>query len=214
MPRGVAHGPETRSFLMGLHAQGRSLSDLSREFAIPRQVLSRWWPRVQADGLAGLTPRSRRPRRSHAIAPGLVRRILRLRQRRLGPARIAVLVGVSAKTVHRVLTRSGQARLPRPRRRPSRRYEKSRPGELLHVDIKLLPSLRNARYDYEFAAVDDFSREAIVAITTEQTSAAAATFLEQVARHLPYRVEAVLTDNAFAFTMRHALHNDRLTRFE
>lgn len=214
MPRGVAHGPEIRSFLMGLHAQGRSLSDLSREFEIPREVLSRWWQRVVTDGLGGLAPRSRRPKRSHAIAQQVVRRILQLRRRRLGPARIAVLVGVSAKTVHRVLTRHGQARLPRPTRPPARRYEKSRPGELLHVDIKLLPALRNARYDYEFAAVDDFSREAIVAITTEQTSAAATTFLEQVVRDLPYRVEAVLTDNAFAFTMRRALHSDRLTRFE
>src|SRR5262245_37019200 len=86
---------------------------------------------------------------------------------------------------------------------PSRRYEKSRPGELLHVDIKMLPALRNARYDYEFAAVDDFSREAVVTITTEQTSAAATTFLEQVVGRLPYRVEAVLTDNALAFRMKH-----------
>ena len=214
MPRGVAHGAEIRSFLMGLHAEGRSLSDLSREFAIPREVLSRWWNRVLTDGLSGLMPRSRRPRRSSAIAPRVVRQILRWRRRRLGPARIAALVGVSAKTVHRVLTRHGQARLPRPRRPPCRRYEKSRPGELLHVDIKLLPALRNARYDYEFAAVDDFSREAIVAITTEQTSLAATSFLEQVVSRLPYRVEAVLTDNALAFTMRHALHHDRLTRFE
>jgi len=214
MPRGVAYGPETRSFLMGLHAQGRSLTDLSREFAIPRQVLSRWWQRVEADGLDGLIPRSRRPHRTSAISKGAVRRILRLRRRRLGPARIAALVGLSAKTVHRVLTRHGQARLPRPRRRPARRYEKSRPGELLHVDIKMLPALRNARYDYEFAAVDDFSREAVVAITTEQTSAAATTFLEQVVRRLPYRVEAVLTDNALAFTMKHAWHRERLTRFE
>jgi transposase InsO family protein len=214
MPRGVAHGPEIRSFLMGLHAQGRSLSDLSREFEIPREVLSRWWQRLATDGLGGLAPRSRRPKRSPATAQRVVRRILQLRRRRLGPARIAVLVGVSAKTVHRVLTRHGQARLPRPTRPPARRYEKSRPGELLHVDIKLLPALRDARYDYEFAAVDDFSREAIVAITTEQTSAAATTFLEQVVRDLPYRVEAVLTDNAFAFTMRRALHRDRLTRFE
>ena len=214
MPRGVAHGPEIRSFLMGLHAQGRSLSDLSREFEIPREVLSRWWQRVRTDGLSGLAPRSRRPRRSHPIAPRTVRRILQLRRRRLGPARIAALVGVSGKTVHRVLARHGQARLPRPSRAPARRYEKSRPGELLHLDIKLLPALRDARYDYEFAAVDDFSREAVVAITTEQTSAAATAFLEQVVRDLPYRVEAVLTDNAFAFTMRHALHRDRLTRFE
>jgi len=199
---------------MGLHAQGRSLSDLSREFAIPRQVLSRWWQRVEVDGVDGLMPRSRRPHRTSAISKAAVHRILQLRQRRLGPARIAALIGLSAKTVHRVLTRHGQARLPRPRRRPSRRYEKSRPGELLHVDIKMLPALRNARYDYEFAAVDDFSREAVVAITTEQTSAAATTFLELVVSRLPYRVEAVLTDNALAFTMKHAWHSERLSRFE
>jgi transposase InsO family protein len=214
MPRGVAHGPEIRSFLIGLHAQGRSLSDLSREFGVPREVLSRWWQRVQAGGLEALTPRSRRPHHSATIAPRTVRRILQLRRRRLGPARIAVLVGVSAKTVHRVLTRHGQARLTRPRRRPSKRYEKSRPGELLHLDIKVLPALRNARYDFEFAAVDDFSREAVVTITTEQTSAAATTFLEQVVDCLPYRIEAVLTDNALAFTMKHAWHCDRQTRFE
>ena len=214
MPRGVAHSPETRSFLMGLHAQGRSLSDLSREFAIPRQVLSRWWQRVEVDGVDGLMPRSRRPHRTSAISKAAVHRILQLRRRRLGPARIAALIGLSAKTAHRVLTRHGQARLPRPRRRPSRRYEKSRPGELLHVDIKMLPALRNARYDYEFAAVDDFSREAVVAITTEQTSAAATTFLELVVSRLPYRVEAVLTDNALAFTMKHAWHSERLSRFE
>lgn len=214
MPRGLAHSPETRSFLMGLHAQGRSLSDLSREFAVPRQVLSRWWQRLQRDGLAGLTPRSRRPHRSHATRRAVVRRILQLRRRRLGPARIAVLVGISAKTVHRILTRHGQARLPRSRRGPGRRYEKSRPGELLHLDIKVLPALRNARYDYEFAAVDDYSREAVVVIALAQTSVVATGFLEHVVAVLPYRVEAVLTDNAFAFTMRYAHHHERLTRFE
>src|SRR5262249_58287924 len=117
----------------------------------------------------------------------------RLRRRRLGPARIAALVGVSAKTVHRVLTRHGQARLPSPRRRPSRRYEKSRPGELLHVDIKILPALRNARYDSEFAAVDDYSREPVVAITTEPTSVPATTFLEHVHDPLPSPSEAIPT---------------------
>lgn len=214
MPRGVAHGPEVRSFLMGLHAQGRSLSALSREFAIPREVLSRWWQRMERDGLAGLTPHSRRPRRSRRASAAIVRRVRHLRRRRLGPARIAALIGVSAKTVHRILVRHGQSRLPRPHRRPSRRYEKTRPGELVHVDIKFLPALRNARYDYEFAAVDDFSREAVVRIATDGTSQAATTFLEHVVATLPYRVEAVLTDNAFAFTMRYAHYHDRLTRFQ
>lgn len=214
MPRGVAHSPETRSFIMGLHARGCSLSELSREFRIAREVLSRWWQRYQRDGLPGLAPHSRRPRRSRSTTPALIRRMLQLRRRRLGPARIAALTGVCAKTVHRVLVRHGQSRLPRAPRRPSKRYEKSRPGELLHLDIKLLPSLRNARYDYEFAAVDDYTREAVVALTTEQTSAAATTFLEQVVATMPYRIEAILTDNAMAFTMRYAQHHDRLTRFQ
>jgi transposase InsO family protein len=148
------------------------------------------------------------------LSRATVRRILQLRRTRLGPARIAPLVGVSAKTVHRVLVRHQLARLPRPSRPPTRRYEKSRPGELLHLDIKLLPSLRNARFDYEFAAVDDFSREAVVQITTAQDSAAATRFLEQVLATLPYPVEAILTDNAFAFTMRFAHHAERLTRFQ
>jgi transposase InsO family protein len=214
MPRGLAHRPETRSYLLGLHAEGRSLSELSRTFAIPREVLSRWWQRFQRDGLGGLEPHSRRPKHSHTTRPALVRRVLQLRRKRLGPARIAPLVGLSAKTVHRILVRAGQARLVRPARRPSRRYEKTRPGELVHVDIKFLPALRNARYDYEFAAVDDFSREAVVRVATEGTTHSATQFLEHVVATLPYPVEAVLTDNALAFTMRYARHRDRLTRFQ
>jgi len=100
------------------------------------------------------------------------------------------------------------------RRRVVRRYEKTRPGELLHLDIKYLPALRNARYDYEFAAVDDYSREAVAWITTEQNSVTAALFLEKVLSELNYPVEAVMTDNAWAFTMLKTAHPGRRSRFE
>jgi transposase InsO family protein len=122
---GVAYDPVFRAKLMAMHDEGVSLTALSSEFGIARQVLSRWWSRYALD-----------------------------------------------------------------------------------IDLKYLPALRNARNDFEFAAVDDFSREAVVWITTDQTSAAATAFLERVAATLPYPIEAVLTDNAFAFTMRHALHAD------
>src|SRR5918993_480852 len=148
--RGVAHSPEFKALLMGLHQEGESLSALSREYGIAREL-------------------------------------------QLGYG-----------TVQRTLEAHGVNQLPRPARPKPRRYEKSRPGELIHIDLKYLPALRNARNDFEFAAVDDFSREAVVWITTEQTSAAATAFLERVAAKLPYAIEAVLTDNAFAFTMRHA----------
>lgn len=213
--RGVAYDPVVRAKLMAMHEEGVSLTVLSEEFGIARQVLSRWWARYAIDDLAGLAPRSRRPHASPArLSHHVQQRILRLRTKRWSAVRIGHELGVGHSTVHRVLEQHGQSQLPRPVRPKPRRYEKQRPGELVHIDLKYLPALRNARHDFEFAAVDDFSREAVVWITTDQTSAAATAFLERVAEALPYPIEAVLTDNAFAFTMRHAHHADRLTRFQ
>ena len=213
--RGVAYDPMFRAKLMALHQQGVPLTSLSTEFGVAREVLGRWWARYRLGDLAALAPHSRRPHHSPTrTSRRLERQILRLRAQRVSATRIALALGVGHSTVQRVLARHGVNQLSQPARPKPRRYEKQRPGELLHLDLKYLPALRNARYDFEFAAVDDFSREAVVAIRTDQTSAMAAAFLEQVVATLPYRIEAVLTDNAFAFTMRHALHADRLTRFQ
>jgi transposase InsO family protein len=213
--RGVAYDPVFRAKLMAMHDEGVSLTALSTEFGIARQVLSRWWSRYTVDDLAGLTPRSRRPHGSPTqTSPAIIGRVLRLRAQRRSAVWIARELGLGYGTVQRLLEAHGVNQLPRPARPKPRRYEKQRPGELLHIDLKYLPALRNARNDFEFAAVDDFSREAVVWITTDQTSVAATAFLERVAAALPYPIEAVLTDNAFAFTMRHALHADRLTRFQ
>jgi transposase InsO family protein len=213
--RGVAYDPVFRAKLMALHQRGVALTALSAEYRVPREVLGRWWARYQTQDLAGLAPHSRRPHASPTRVSGAIERdILRLRSQRLSAMRIAYALKIGHSTVQRVLERYGQNQLPRPPRPTPRRYEKRRPGELVHIDLKYLPALRNARNDFEFAAVDDFSREAVVAIRTEATSLAAATFLEHVAATLPYPITAVLTDNAFAFTMRHAHHSERRTRFQ
>jgi len=205
--RGVAHDPVFRAKLMAMHQEGVALTTLSREFGVAREVLSRWWARYQTDDLAGLQPRSRRPHTSPTALPRrLHARIWTLRAQRLSAARIAHELQLGHGTVQRYLEADGLNQLPRPARPTPKRFEKRRPGELVHIDFKYLPALRNARHDFEFAAVDDFSREAVVWITTESTSAAATAFLERVTAALPYPIDAVLTDNAFAFTMRHALH--------
>jgi transposase InsO family protein len=99
-------------------------------------------------------------------------------------------------------------------RRSIPRYEKTRPGELLHLDLKYLPVLNHPRPEYEFAAIDDYIREAVAQITADRTSRVATDFLEQVLAKLPYRVEAVMTDNDLAFTMRFAFHSNRQTRLQ
>lgn len=213
--RGAAYDPVFRMKLMVLHEQGASLAELSAEYGVARPVLSRWWSRFQRDEVAGLIPLSRRPLHSPTrLSEAAELEILRWRKRGWGAARIAAQLQLGKGTVQRVLERNGENRLLRPKRKPPQRYEKSRPGELLHVDIKFLPALRNARWDYEFGAVDDYSREAVAWITTEQSSAHATQFLERVLATLPYRVEAVMTDNGLAFSMKHAYHCDRLTRFQ
>ena len=212
--RGVAHDPVLRAKLMALHEGGAPLAALAEDYGIARPVLSRWWARYRAADLAGLQPRSRRPHHSpRRIGAALRYAILGARVFGWGVSRIADETGAGHGTVQRVLEQAGQNRLPVPPRRPVQRYEKTRPGELLHLDLKYLPQL-GTRPEFEYAAIDDFTREGAAQIAADRSTAAATRFLEHVLTQLPYRVEAVMTDNDLVFTMRYAYHATRLTRFE
>lgn len=214
MARGRAYSVDFRLAMMKQHAQGRSFTALSRETDVPRDVLRRWWQRYQAGGAPALPPRSRRPHHSPTrITAATEARILQLRDSELGPARIALAVRPSVSTVYRTLVRHGRNQLHPPVVRPVQRYEKTRPGELVHVDLKYLPSLEN-RAEFEFAAVDDFTREAVVWIAAARTAFNATLFLERLVATLPYPIEAVMTDNDLVFTMRFAYYRQRRTRFE
>jgi len=214
MARGRAYSLDFRLAMMKQHAQGRSFTVLSRETEVPRDVLRRWWTRYRAGGAAALVPRSRRPRRSPTrVPPAVETTILALRQTQLGPARIALQVPASTTTVYRTLVRHGRNQLHPPTARVVRRYEKTRPGELVHLDLKYLPTLED-RAEFEFAAVDDFTREAVVWVAGARTARTATTFLEQLVATLPYPIEAVMTDNDLIFTMRFAYYRHRRTRFQ
>jgi transposase InsO family protein len=213
--RGVAYSVRERELLMRMHEKGKSLSELSRETGIARSLLSRWWQRYQREGRAGLQPRSRRPERSpNRLAAAIEEQILQLRKRGWGPARIASVLHIGHGSVHRVLSVHGRNRLRLPQPRIFHRYEKSRPGELLHLDLKYLYLWRNCSREFAYAAVDDFSREAVARIRPNRSSPDAAAFLEQVVETLPYRVESVMTDNDLIFTMRRTRNPDRKTRFQ
>jgi transposase InsO family protein len=214
--QGRAYPIEQRELLMQFHKQGVSLSILSRISNIPREVLSRWWARYQKQGRAGLEPRSRRPHRFRdQLDAEQEQQILRLRGRGWGPARIAWALQIGHSSVHRVLLRQGRNRLRQPSKpRVFRRYEKSRPGELLHLDLKYLYRWANSSREYAYAVVDDFSREAVACVRPKRSSRDAADFLEEVVSTLPYRIEAVMTDNDLIFSMRFSPHSQRQTYFQ
>jgi len=150
--------------------------------------------------------------------------ILRARaELREGPHVIGWALGIAASTVHAVLRRHGRSRLVvAPAREQIVRYERSRPGELVHVDIKKLsrivrPGHRvtgdrsrrspGAGWQYLYVAIDDHSRLGFAAVHPDETADSALAFLEELVAF--YRshgivIERVLTDNGTCFKRRWA----------
>jgi transposase InsO family protein len=214
--------------------EGRPVAHVVVELNVSRATGYKWLARWRAEGPAGLIDR---PSRAHRLpgktSPALEEKVLALRSaRKLGPARIGPLVGLAPSTVHAVLRRHGMHRLAwldRPSGQLIRRYERARPGELVHVDVKKLGAIRpgggwrahgkgsvqhnHARteqlagrrvgYDYVHCAIDDHSRLAYAEIHPDETADTCAGFLRAAAAFFTTvgipRIERVLTDNAMAY---------------
>lgn len=218
---------------------GRPVAHVVKELNVSRATGYKWLARWRAEGPGGLVDRSSRAHRLPGkTPPQLEARVLALRAaRKLGPARIGPLLGLAPSTVHAVLARHGMHRLAwldRPTGQLIRRYERARPGELVHVDVKKLPGLREgggwrfagrgswqdtrARseqaagrrigFDYVHCAIDDHTRLAYAEIHPDETAATCAAFLRSAAAWFTAtgipRIERVLTDNAKAYRASHA----------
>ncbi|MEU0054476.1 leucine zipper domain-containing protein [Streptomyces sp. NPDC006309] len=135
-----------RRLLIDRVRAGRPVAHVADEMGISRTTAHKWVRRWRAEGDADLHDRTSRPRTTpHRTRADIEDRIRALRrERKLGPARIGPILGIPASTVHRVLTRQGLNRLhlmDRPTGQVIRRYERSRPGQLIHVDIKKLGNI-------------------------------------------------------------------------
>jgi transposase InsO family protein len=125
---------------------GWPLRRAAERFQVSHATAARWAGRYRSGGPAAMADRSSRPRCSPArTAQRTERRIVSLRfTRRLGPARIGSRLRLPPSTVHAVLRRYRCARLAHLDRGtglPVRRYERDKPGELVHVDIKKLGNI-------------------------------------------------------------------------
>ncbi len=199
-----------RRLLVDRVCSGRPVAHVAAEMGVSRATAYKWVRRWRAEGEAGLHDRSSRPGRTPHRTPAVTEAaVCRLRQdRKLGPARIGPILGLPVSTVHRILVRHGLHRpawLDRPTGEPVRRYERSRPGELVHVDIKKLGRIpdgggwrtvgreagdRNRQattdrrksckpvigYSYIHSAVDDHSRLAYSEVLADERQETATAF--------------------------------------
>jgi transposase InsO family protein len=205
--------------------EGLSLKRAAARFSVSPATAHRWWHRyLEGERHAeALRDRSSRPLRSpRRLSEEAEAAIVRAREQTgYGPNRLAGLLRRAASTVWKVLRRRAltpRPRLPRPR---YRRYEWSRPGALLHVDVKVLPRFQRpghrvtgerrnltasvgVGYQYLHCVVDDHSRFAHVELHAGQDAETAAHVLARALAALAELglgpPEAVMTDNAFAYT--------------
>jgi transposase InsO family protein len=205
---------------------GRAVAHVAAEMGISRATAYKWWERWRREGDAGLWDRSSRPHGCPTQTSRRVeRRIEQLRRtRKLGPGRIAGIVEMHASTVHRVLCRQGLNQLrmfDRPTGRVIRRIHTTRPGELVHIDVKKLGRIPNGGgwwahgrgndayhghsgvgFDYIHSAVDAYSRVAYSEILDAENAAFCSGFLARAhdwfAAH-DVIIERVLTDNGVGY---------------
>src|SRR5882724_1706394 len=132
--------PHGREHLAKMVLGGQTPEAASEAAGVCPRTGRKWVDRFKQEGLAGLHDRSSRPHRlRQPTPPEVIERIESLRRQRRPGNEIAATVGVSAATVSRVLKRLGLNKLSALEpAEPLRRYERERPGELIHIDIKKL----------------------------------------------------------------------------
>ena len=204
--------------------EGQTPKAVATAFGVCPKTVGKWVKRSQAEGLDGLRDRSSRPHRLREPTPDAkVRRIKALRRERKTGRQIAVEVGVSGATVSRVLRRLGLNKLKALEpAEPVRRYERERPGELLHIDIKKLgrfervghritgdrtghSSSRGVGWEFVHVCIDDHSRVAFCDIFPDEKGDSAVAFLKTAVayyRSLGIDIERVMTDNGSCYCSR------------
>jgi len=232
--------PAGRFILVQRILSGRPVSHVAKEMGVSRQCAHRWVARFQQHGSAGLVDRSSR-HRSHpaTTTPAVVAQLIELRQsQRLGRDELARRVGVSPSTASRIIARAGLPALHeldpvtgvriRASRRTNHRYERDKPGDLIHIDVKKLGRIpdgggwrvdgpavidhdrgrgkrsRRIGFDYIHVAVDDHSRLAFARILPNEQGTTCAALLTEAAEFFAdhgVTVREVMTDNAFNYRL-------------
>jgi transposase InsO family protein len=227
---------------MRVREEGMPVAHVARAMGVSRQCAHRWVARWDVEGEAGLWDRSSRPLRMPTkTSTEIEARVVAARaQHRRGQDWLGPELGLAPRTVSRILRRQCVARLCecdpltgdviRASKTTAVRYERERPGELVHMDVKKIGRIPNgggwrahgremgstgakkrARigYDYVHSVVDDHSRLAYSEILADEKATTCAAFFTRAAEffttHGVTHIDAVMTDNHWSYTHSHQL---------
>ena len=212
--------PRSRCLAVGrVEQEGWTLARAAEAAGVSVRTLSKWLRRFREEGKPGLHDRSSAPSViPHRTPEERVVAIAALRRLRMTGAEIAECLRMPHSTVSAVLTRIGLGKLSglEPAE-PANRYERKRPGELLHIDIKKLGRTarpghrvtgnrrkrrRGIGWEYVHVCVDDATRLAYVEVLEDEKAATAVGFLRRAIAHFRahgIQIERVMTDNGSCY---------------
>jgi len=220
--------PKSRLKIVCRALAGEARETIAAEYEISTRTISKWVARYRAEGEIGLIDRSSAPGAvPHRTAEDRVAAIAALRRLRMTGAEIAMCLGMPLSTVSAVLCRIGLGKLSRLEPpEPPNRYERARPGELIHVDVKKLGVINGAGHrvngrrasqnvtrrgrrqgkargwEFVHVCVDDATRLAYVEVLADEQGPTAAGFLRRaVAFYASYgiTVQRVMSDNGACY---------------
>ena len=227
--------PKSRLKIVCRVLDGEAREKIAAEYQISSRTIAKWVGRFRAEGEAGLIDRSSAPGAiPHRTPEDRVQAIAALHRLRMTGAQIAMCLEMPLSTVSAVLQRVGLGKLSRLEPpEPPNRYERARPGELIHVDIKKLGVIsgaghrvtgqrasqnatrrarrRDATKGWEFVhvCVDDATRLAYAVVLSDERGATAAGFLRRAVRFYARHgitVQRVISDNGSCYvSATHAL---------
>jgi transposase InsO family protein len=207
-----------------LEVQGWTLVAVAEAAGVSVRTISKWRRRYRAEGEQGLLDRSSAPARVPLrTGEQRIALVAALRRLRMSGVEIAETLAMPASTVSGILTRIGLGKLSRLEPlEPPNRYEKQRPGELVHVDVKKLGKIArpghrvtgrvagaghhrrafHLGWEYVHVCVDDATRLVYVEVLDDEKAVTAVGFLRRAVAHFAafgVRVERVMTDNGSAY---------------
>jgi transposase InsO family protein len=222
--------------------EGQAVAHVAKAMGVSRQCGHRWVARFKTGGLAALHDRSSRPQSTPTrTAPAVEAAVVAARlEHRRGQDWLGAELGVPARTVSRILRRHDMPRLCeldpltgtiiRASKTTAVRYERDRPGELVHMDVKKIGRIpdgggwrahgrqmgstgvkKRARigFDYVHSLVDDHSRLAYSEIHPDEKGPTCAAFLLRAAAYFADHgighIERVMTDNHWSYTRTKAV---------
>lgn len=233
--------PFARRLIVDRVRAGQPVSHVAKAMGVSRQCAHRWINRFNESGDEGLEDRSSRPHSCpNQTPPDIEDQVLQARrERRCGPDQLAPDIGVPARTITRILRRNGIPRLHdcdpltgeviRASKTTAIRYERDRPGELVHVDVKKLGRIppgggwrahgrqmgstgaqKRAKigFDYVHSMVDDHTRIAYSEIHSDEQGNTCAGFIERAGAFFASHgvtIERVMTDNHWSYTKTKAV---------